>query len=277
MLLKDLIAVLAVQSTLVEALDPYKVGTAVNTTSGLVVGHAASNATQVSEYLGIPFAQAPIGNLRFAPPVAYSGNRSIEASNFGADCPSIVSSVPYFFDLQLRSLLESLGQTHDTLNEDCLFLNVWSKPQPGSSQKPVLVWIYGGGFNSGGSSIDVYNGQYFADTEDVVVVSFNYRVNVFGFPGAPGITQNLGLLDQRLAVEWVRDNIVSCHKGSEHPLMFVGCIWRRPNSHNALRTKCWCSIGRSIQLCLDGRSNHCRYYHTVRHGFLIWQSTRFLC
>lgn len=210
MLFKDLIAVLAFQSALVGASGPYKVGTTVNTTSGPVVGHAASNATQVSEYLGIPFAQAPVGNLRFAPPIAYQGNGTIEASNFGADCPSLpTTSVPYFFDLQLRSLLESIGQTNDTLNEDCLFLNVWSKPQSGSTQKPVLVWIYGGGFNSGGSSINVYNGQYFADTEDVVIVSFNYRVNVFGFPGAPGITQNLGLLDQRLAVEWIRDNIVS--------------------------------------------------------------------
>lgn len=70
-----------------------------------------------------------------------------------------------------------------------------------------MVWIYGGGFATGNSDSPTYNGQFFAEQEDVVLVSFNYRLNVFGFPGAPNTTQNLGLLDQRLAVEWVQNNI----------------------------------------------------------------------
>lgn len=61
----------------------------------------------------------------------------------------------------------------------------------------------------GGTNIKAYNGKYFADQEDVVFVSLNYRTNILGFPGAPGLTQNAGLLDQRLAVEWVRDNIAA--------------------------------------------------------------------
>lgn len=69
------------------------------------------------------------------------------------------------------------------------------------------MWIYGGGFSTGNSDDPAYNGQFFAEQEDVVLVSFNYRLNVFGFPGTPNSTQNLGLLDQRLAVEWVQNNI----------------------------------------------------------------------
>lgn len=63
------------------------------------------------------------------------------------------------------------------------------------------------GFSIGNTNTPFYNGKYFADTEDIVVVTVNYRINIFGFPGAPGDIQNLGLRDQRLAVEWIRDNI----------------------------------------------------------------------
>lgn len=63
------------------------------------------------------------------------------------------------------------------------------------------------GWNTGGSKSLFYNGQYLASSEDVVVVTINYRLNIFGFPGAPGLDQNQGLLDQRLALEWLRDNI----------------------------------------------------------------------
>jgi cholinesterase len=72
------------------------------------------------------------------------------------------------------------------------------------------VWIYGGGFESGSSNNPFYNGRVFADDQDVVLVSLNYRTNVLGFPGLPGTdsaAQNPGLMDQRLAIEWVRDNI----------------------------------------------------------------------
>lgn len=89
-------------------------------------------------------------------------------------------------------------------------INVWNKPQAGAPAKAVLIWIYGGGFALGNTASPSYNGARLAAEEDVVVVSMNYRLNIFGFPGAPGLSdQNLGLLDQRLAVEWVRDNIAS--------------------------------------------------------------------
>ena len=97
----------------------------------------------------------------------------------------------------------------DDQQEDCLYVNVWSKPQTGSTSKPVLVWIYGGGFNTGGTNTTAYSGQYFADSEDVVFVNFNYRLNIFGFPGAPNLEQNVGLLDQRMAIQWVQQNIAA--------------------------------------------------------------------
>ena len=95
-------------------------------------------------------------------------------------------------------------------------LNIWSKPA-GSSRtdvggdtglKPVLMWIYGGRFSAGSSNTPFYHGEFTADAQDVVVVTFNFRMNIFGFPGAPELEdKNIALLDQRLAVSWVRDNI----------------------------------------------------------------------
>jgi cholinesterase len=94
--------------------------------------------------------------------------------------------------------------------EDCLYMNVWARPQTGESSKAVLLWIFGGGFNLGDASLGLYDGSHLVDQHDVVVVSFNYRTNLFGFPAAPGFEyQNPGLMDQRLAIEWVRDNIAA--------------------------------------------------------------------
>lgn len=117
--------------------------------------------------------------------------------------------MPTFLPPNVYGILSSLGQVGDDQQEDCLTLNVWSKPQSGEASKPVLVWIYGGGFETGGTNTSAYSGQFFADEEDVVFVSFNYRLGIFGFPGGPTLTQNVGLLDQRLAIEWVRDNIAA--------------------------------------------------------------------
>ena len=91
-------------------------------------------------------------------------------------------------------------------SEDCLTLNIWSKLSS-KKAKPVLVWFYGGRFNIGNTQTPFYDGEYLAGNQDVVVVTLNYRVNIFGFPGVPSLPQNPGLLDQRLAVKWVRDNI----------------------------------------------------------------------
>ncbi|RKU47015.1 hypothetical protein DL546_008173 [Coniochaeta pulveracea] len=112
-----------------------------------------------------------------------------------------------------------LGATADQ-SEDCLTLNIWTKPQDGEKKKPVLVWVHGGGYTSGSSAVPWYNGQYLAGKEDLVVVTLNYRLSILGFPGNPVSPANLGLLDQRLALEWVRDNIAGFGGDPERITLF---------------------------------------------------------
>lgn len=91
-------------------------------------------------------------------------------------------------------------------SEDCLALNMWTQSLNQTALKPVLVFFYGGRFTIGNTNTPFHEGQRLAQAEDVVVITLNYRLNVFGFPGIPNEPQNLGLRDQRLAVEWIRDN-----------------------------------------------------------------------
>jgi carboxylesterase type B len=121
----------------------------------------------------------------------------------------------------IPAFLQSLGGLDQEKNEDCLTINVWTKRSSTAEKlKPVLVWIYGGGFATGNSNSSAYSGQYWADQEDVVFVNFNYRLGVFGFSGAPGLTQNVGLLDQRMAVEWVRDNAAAFGGDASRIILF---------------------------------------------------------
>ncbi|CAF95209.1 unnamed protein product, partial [Tetraodon nigroviridis] len=101
------------------------------------------------------------------------------------------------------------------ISEDCLYLNIWT-PQMNTdslqSPLPVMIWIYGGAFTTGTSSLDLYDGRYLTKSEDVIVVSMNYRLSVFGFlslPNNPNVRGNAGLMDQRLAIQWVVDNIAA--------------------------------------------------------------------
>lgn len=210
----------SVSVTFAEPLPEWIPGQLVNTTSGGILGHASAWQPLVSEYLGIPYAQPPLGPLRFAAPQPYSPSPSTSpfvASSYGDSCPANVRTSPnatVSYASFAQTLLTRLSQADDTFSEDCLVLNVWTAPQIGTdgqagdkkSRKAVLVWIYGGGFNSGSSTNAGYNGARLAAEHDVVVVSMNYRTNIFGFPRAKFLQDlNLGLLDQRLAVEWVRD------------------------------------------------------------------------
>lgn len=185
----------------------------VKTTSGSIIGHQASNRTSVTEFLGIRYGQAPIGDLRFAPPKRYlaPAGTVFTASEWSADCPSNrppVSSFPNFTEPSgLRVWKNFAAQNSNPSSEDCLKLNIWTKTPNTSAKKPVFIWFHGGRFTIPGPHSPFYNGQYLADTEDVVVVTPNYRLGIFGFSGAPGIQQNAALLDHRSIVEWVRDNI----------------------------------------------------------------------
>ncbi|KAL7905855.1 Alpha/Beta hydrolase protein [Trichoderma velutinum] len=177
--------------------------TNVPTTSGLITGHVPSNSDCVVEFLGIPYAQPPVGELRFEAPVKLNASsKPFIASNYAADCPhprnTNLSGYPGFTPQGPKCVAGFLVDGATPQSEDCLYLNVWTKAtNVADASKPVLVFFFGGGFNFGGTDTAFYNGKYFAGAQDVIVVTVNYRIDVFGFPGAPGQPANLGLRDQR--------------------------------------------------------------------------------
>ncbi|KAG8816753.1 hypothetical protein FRC17_000201 [Serendipita sp. 399] len=169
----------------------------IQTTSGILQGVSISSATNA--YLGIPFAAPPMGPRRFAAPVALNTpNQTRNATGFSPACIQLGNTFP-----------NPTGES-----EDCLYLNVWTSPSTSSAvKKPVLLWLYGGGFNSGGTSFLIYDFKKWAIAHpEVIFVSANYRLNLFGYPNTPAITPpntNAGARDQRLAVEWVYNNIAA--------------------------------------------------------------------
>ncbi|KAM0545802.1 hypothetical protein ACHAPJ_011128 [Fusarium lateritium] len=183
----------------------------VRTSSGYIKGHISKEHPDVDEFLGIPFAKAPVGSLRFQPPVKYNSKDKFVADRYGHSCIQPLVAVNTSQPENWQNIARSQQEYTNYTSEDCLNLNVWSnKKQRASCSKtlrPVLVYFYGGGFHSGSGSDPSYNGAIFAQQQDVVFVTFNYRLGIFGFSGAPAFAQNVALLDQRLAVEWVRDNI----------------------------------------------------------------------
>ncbi|KAJ4258047.1 hypothetical protein NW762_008187 [Fusarium torreyae] len=184
----------------------------VATSNGPITGHLADNSTCVVEYLGIPYAKPPINELRFAPPKRFNSTKPYKAEKYGYDCPLTPGKKVDYpgHTPQAQRIISYFASGAGTpQSEDCLTLNIWSKATAKSAigDKPVLVFFYGGRFAIGNTNSPFYTGRYFADAEDIIVVTVNYRLNIFGFPGAPGQTQNLGLRDQRAAVEWIHDNI----------------------------------------------------------------------
>ncbi|RDV00091.1 carboxylesterase/lipase family protein [Trinickia dinghuensis] len=156
---------------------------------------------ELRAFRGIPYAQAPIGELRWKPPepvTAWAGVR--DASQFGARCMQLA-----LFPMEFRSR---------QMSEDCLFLNVWAPARTAGEKLPVLVYFYGGGFAAGDGSEPRYDGAALA-SRGMVTVTVNYRLGVFGFLALPemalesphGAAGNYGLLDQQAALRWVRENI----------------------------------------------------------------------
>ncbi|OBT81642.1 hypothetical protein VE02_09653 [Pseudogymnoascus sp. 03VT05] len=186
------------------------VGAPIKTTSGTMTGHPARHRTDVSEYLGIRYAHPATGKRRFQPPVAFHSEKALDAFDYSPACP-FTPSPPLEYPNKSATFDsiygKFLGRGKKTFSEDCLTLNIWTKEPDPAKLKPVVFFIHGGRFATGTANITHYEGQYVADAGEVVMVSINYRMHVFGFSGAPGLTQNTGILDQRMALEWVRDNI----------------------------------------------------------------------
>ncbi len=178
----------------VSACDPGlgPVGERVPTTSGVVNG-ATDGATWA--FKRIPFAAAPLGDLRLRPPQpAACSQTELDASALGPRCPQLDENDAYLGD------------------EDCLHLNVWA-PAAAGAGRPVMVWIHGGGNAIGSASDPIYDGRRLAEAGDAVVVTLNYRLGQLGFladaslAGTDGSVGNFGTLDQIAALRWVRDNI----------------------------------------------------------------------
>jgi len=163
---------------------------------GLVRGVVAGD---VVSFKGMPFAAAPVGVLRWRPPQPVPGWKGVrEAASYAADCMQI----PFPGDAA------PLGVKPD---EDCLYVNVWRPAARSTALRPVMVWIYGGGFVNGGSSPAVYDGSAFA-RDGIVLVSFNYRLGNFGFFAHPALSAeqhgallaNYAYMDQIAALKWVK-------------------------------------------------------------------------
>jgi para-nitrobenzyl esterase len=181
----------------------------IKTSGGLVSGVAVPDSA-VRSYKGIPFAKAPVGDLRWrVPQPAEPWTGTLTADKFGPIC---VQRDP----VGGHSIFTRLFFTPiRPMSEDCLYLNVWTAASAGE-KRPVMVWIHGGGFLGGSSAGEIYDGTEFAK-KGVVLVSFNYRVWKFGFLALPELSQesehhvsgNYGLLDQIAALQWVKENIAA--------------------------------------------------------------------
>ena len=193
---------------------------AIRTESGLVSGVALSHGLEV--FKGIPFAAPPVGKLRWRPPqpaAAWQGVR--KADKFGAPC--MQSKSPERLGPWTRVFLSKMQPS-----ENCLYLNIWTTAKRPEKLRPVMVWIYGGGFTSGAGSVEIYDGAALAQ-KGVVVVNANYRVGPLGFLAYPGLTAesphhssgNYGLLDQIAALRWVQRNIAA-FGGDPHQVTIFG-------------------------------------------------------
>lgn len=184
-------------------------------------------------FRGIPYAQPPVGALRWAPPrppAPWAGVR--EASAPGACAPQGPSLID-------RILPDQIGPQ----SEDCLFLDIWT-PSP-AGRRPVMVWIHGGAFMIGAGNSPLYDGARLAEQGDVVVVSINYRIGSLGFinlrdatDGTVSATGSEGLMDQIAALQWAREHIASFGGDPARVTVFgesagalsIGCLLAMPRA-----------------------------------------------
>ncbi len=164
-------------------------------------GAVSGTGGEIESFKGIPYAAPPVGALRWrAPEPAKPWKGVRDATRFGDDCMQ-------------RPYVISTGQK---TSEDCLTLSVWTQGHARNAHRPVMVFLYGGGFIGGSAAYPLYDGARLA-ANGVVVVGLNYRIGIFGFLAHPALTAesahrasgNYGLLDQIAALKWVQDNIAA--------------------------------------------------------------------
>ena len=179
------------------------IGLVVSTQQGSVRGATDANDETIRVFKGIPFAAAPVGDLRWrAPQKVEAWQKTRDATQFGPRCWQVEFSSEFY-------------QTEpQPSSEDCLYLNIWTSATTAKDGLPVMVWIHGGAFIIGSGSESFYDGANLA-AGGVIFVSINYRLGFLGFLAHPhlsaesevGASGNQGLLDQIAALRWVQDNI----------------------------------------------------------------------
>lgn len=168
----------------------------------------------IKAFLGVPFAQPPVGDLRWRAPQPYKPtSESRSAVAFGSACMQTMRILDWYRDMaELTGAERSVMQDLD-INEDCLYLNIWTPTLQQGADLPVMVYVHGGSNRSGWSYEPNYHGQVLA-AQGVVVISVAYRLGDFGFFAHPELTDqaavtNFGLWDIVAALEWVRENVAS--------------------------------------------------------------------
>jgi para-nitrobenzyl esterase len=173
----------------------------VKTADGILQGTQISG---ISIFKGVPFAQPPVGDLRWkAPQPVKNWEGTLKADHFSAR----PMQLPIFSDMNFRS---------PGISEDCLYLNIWTPAKNGDEQLPVLVFFYGGGMKAGDASEYRYDGESMA-RKGIVAVTVNYRLGVFGFLAHPELSQesafhgsgDYGLMDQTEALRWLHKNVAA--------------------------------------------------------------------
>ncbi|KAJ1559967.1 hypothetical protein HK405_008726 [Cladochytrium tenue] len=175
-----------------------------------VVGYTLSGAghgNPMRAFLGVPYAQPPVGPLRFAAPQAITSDLGVlNTTAFKPNCMQ-------------NTVVAATGGAytqHYNVSEDCLYLNIWIPEGYSSTPLPVMVWVYGGNFNGGAPTNKLYYGANLVDEavyldEPVIVVTFSYRLGAFGFSATEEIVaannSNAGIKDQQAAFQWVKQNI----------------------------------------------------------------------
>ncbi len=183
--------------------------TLIKTQNGSIQGSTNADKS-VCIFKGIPFAAPPVGNLRWKAPQPVNNWKGVKQCTEFQASPIQNKPAPFYCWTE-----EFIAQP-EPLSEDCLYLNVWTAAKNKTEKRPVLVWIYGGGLNSGSANCAIYNGEEMAK-KGLVFVSINYRVGVMGFMAHPELTKesgynssgNYGFLDQMAALQWVQKNIAA--------------------------------------------------------------------
>ncbi|XP_054751464.2 cholinesterase 1-like [Lytechinus pictus] len=171
---------------------------------GITIPYSESQFLNLSKsidaFLGVPFAQPPVGDRRFANPVPIDIQGTYNATYSRAECP------------QLTPLTDLPGiEIGREVNEDCLYLSIYTPSPKPTSLAPVFVWIHGGGYMIGGGSELIYQPLPMVALSDIIVVNVNYRLGAFGYftSGDDVAKGNYGMLDQVMALQWVQDNIAA--------------------------------------------------------------------